>query len=109
MQHTRCFSREGCVVGARLVTYEQLQEQYVCNECGGRVVHKMAWSESAGRSIDYAECAECGARDLDEPAMRLLSTGDSVLCTVQPGVDTDQDGALRAGHIALDEATQCSE
>jgi hypothetical protein len=23
----------------------------------------MAWSESAGRSIDYAECVECGARD----------------------------------------------
>jgi len=58
---TRDFTRDGCIVGARRVTYKQLAKWYVCRECGGTPVHKMGWVDDVSR--DWAECADCEARD----------------------------------------------
>lgn len=61
LRHTRDFTRSGCTVGARLVTYRQLEDRYVCNACGGRIVSKARHSTNG--SNYYAECAQCQARD----------------------------------------------
>ena len=61
LPRTRDFTRYGCTVGARLVTYSQLEDYYVCNECGGNIVHHIKRVED--QTIDYAECADCGGRD----------------------------------------------
>jgi len=63
LPHTRDFTRDGCTVGARLVTYAQLEEHYVCNDCGGKVIHQGRWSEEHQVSVDWAECAICKGRD----------------------------------------------
>lgn len=63
LPHTRDFTRDGCTVGARLVTYRQLENDYVCNDCGGRVVTRAQWDERRQESIYFAQCAECGAED----------------------------------------------
>lgn len=60
-EHTRDFDRRGCVVGARFVPYQRLQQYYVCRECGGTPVHHVARINDVTR--DWAECAQCGARD----------------------------------------------
>lgn len=58
---TRDFTRTGCTVGARLVTYQQLEKDYVCNACGGAIVHRMARKDD--QTVDWAECGSCKARD----------------------------------------------
>jgi len=59
--HTRDFDRRGCIVGARFVTYQELQQWYVCRECGSAPVHHIERINDITR--DWAECAQCGARD----------------------------------------------
>ena len=61
LSHTRDFTRHGCTVGARLVTYGQLEDRYVCNVCGGSIVSKARHSKNG--SSYYAECAACGGQD----------------------------------------------
>lgn len=61
LPHTRDFTRWGCTIGARLVTYRQMEDNYVCNVCGGRVVSKAR--HTADGSNYYAECAQCQGRD----------------------------------------------
>lgn len=61
MDHTRDFTRDGCTVGARLVSYRHLEEWYVCRECGGQPAHHIG--RTNGLTINWAECADCGARD----------------------------------------------
>lgn len=60
---TRDFTQTGCTVNARLVTYEQLERWYCCNQCGGAIVHKSRWDTGSETSTDFAECGACGARD----------------------------------------------
>jgi len=59
--HTRGFDRYGCIVGARYVAYTRLENWYVCRECGGNPVH--CFKRIGDTVRDWAECAECGARD----------------------------------------------
>jgi len=59
--HTCDFDRHGCTVGARRVEYRQLEQRYVCRECGGKPVHRFGRKD--GLPVDWAECAECKARD----------------------------------------------
>lgn len=61
LPHTRDFTRHGCTVGARLVTYRQLEEYYICNDCGGNIVHII--QRVNGETMDFARCADCGGRD----------------------------------------------
>jgi hypothetical protein len=61
LPHTRDFTRCGCTVGARLVTYRQLEEYYICDECGGNIVHIIQRRD--GQTVDFAECADCRGRD----------------------------------------------
>ena len=57
---TRDFTRTGCTVGARIVTYQQLEQHYVCDTCGGAIVHRMAREND--QAVDWAECGRCKAR-----------------------------------------------
>jgi len=47
------FTRDDCELGKRRVTYAELEREYRCGDCGGRLV--MRWS------LDYDECwhVEC--------------------------------------------------
>jgi len=60
-QHTHSFDRNGCIIGARFVSYSELQQWYVCRECGGKPVHHIGREDE--QTVDWAECADCGARD----------------------------------------------
>ena len=60
-EHTHSFDRRGCIVGARFIKYAHLVQWYVCRECGGNIVHKIARVDDVTQ--DWAECAQCEARD----------------------------------------------
>lgn len=51
------FTRTGCTLGAKVVTYPALRRWYVCNECGCSIVTGFDDSES------WAKCGTCGGRD----------------------------------------------
>lgn len=61
MLHTRDFTRDGCVVGARFVDYPHLTEWYVCRECGGDIVH--GFERVGDFTRDWARCSTCGGED----------------------------------------------
>jgi DNA-directed RNA polymerase subunit RPC12/RpoP len=60
-EHTLGFDRDGCIVGARFVTYRQLETRFVCANCGGNIIHHI--KRENDQTIDWAECGECGCRD----------------------------------------------
>ena len=60
-EHTHSFDRDGCIVGARFVSYTYLERDYVCAACGGNPIHHI--TRVLNETYDYAECAQCGARD----------------------------------------------
>lgn len=47
------FGRNGCGVGLKWRTYATLERWYLCNWCGGRIVHRFT------QDRDYAHCADC--------------------------------------------------
>ena len=59
--HTTDFTRDGCTVGARRVTYQALEQWYVCRECGGKPVHHIGRVND--QPLDWAECGDCKGRD----------------------------------------------
>ena len=59
---TRDFTLTGCTVGARLVTYRQLEEYYRCNVCGDANITYRTQGDG-DQAIHWAECAQCQARD----------------------------------------------
>jgi DNA-directed RNA polymerase subunit RPC12/RpoP len=75
LPHTRCPTRDGCIVGARLVTWEQIEQHYVCRECGGRPVHHIVRVND--QTVDYAECADCGNRDFTSSAFYQRQLADA--------------------------------
>jgi len=60
-EHTHTFDREGCIVGARYVTYKKIEKRFVCAACGGNPIHHIGREND--RTVDWAECADCGCRD----------------------------------------------
>lgn len=60
-EHTRDFEREGCIIGARPVSYRILERGFVCIACGGKPVHHFARID--GVTQDWAECGHCKCRD----------------------------------------------
>lgn len=60
-EHTRDFTREGCIVGVWKVTYKSLIRWYVCRECGGLPVPHIG--VEGDETIYWAECGTCGYRD----------------------------------------------
>jgi hypothetical protein len=60
-EHTHGFTRKGCIVGARFITYMYLEQWFVCADCGGNPIHKMRSIERVW--YDWAECAQCECRD----------------------------------------------
>jgi hypothetical protein len=61
MLHTRDFTRRGCTVGARFVSYAHLTAWYVCRECGGGITH--GFRRIGDFTLDFARCSECGSED----------------------------------------------
>lgn len=51
------FTRTGCTLGAKFVTYATLRRWYVCNECGGRI------TTGFDDANNWAKCGTCGAVD----------------------------------------------
>jgi hypothetical protein len=50
------FGRNDCLVGNKRVSYEKLQREYRCNECGGKLTLKF-------KSSWCILCAACGSND----------------------------------------------
>jgi len=53
------FTRDGCLLGGRRVSYQTLQMDYRCNACGGQIT--MKWDPDAGGY--RAACGRCGSVD----------------------------------------------
>lgn len=51
------FTRYGCDVGDKFHTYDTLTREWVCNQCGGRIVEKF------NIEAEWVECGRCGAQD----------------------------------------------
>ncbi len=69
------FTRDDCQVGKRRISYAKLTREYVCNECGGRLV------EAYGDNTWLVRCGRCKASDfIHELAYkRAENEGDEVL------------------------------
>ena len=53
------FTRDGCLLGRRRISYTRLERDYRCNDCGGRITTR--WSEEEG---DWRpSCLACGGCD----------------------------------------------
>ena len=68
-------NRNGFTLNGRHHTYGDLR-RYVCNECGGGVVHKAAWNEAEDRSEDKVACARCGCEDIISESKYLEQIAD---------------------------------
>ena len=56
-------TRYGCTIGTRTHTYTQVHRLYVCDDCGGAVVHGFTATD-AGETVDYVRCGACGGEEL---------------------------------------------
>lgn len=52
------FTRDGCQLGHKRVSYARLERDYRCNDCGGGITTR--WSEEEDW---YAACLACGGHD----------------------------------------------
>ena len=50
-------------LGGETHNYSVLR-RYVCDACGGRLVHQAVWSEEKDRSVDVVCCGRCGGIDI---------------------------------------------
>jgi len=58
------YDRDGFWVDVdRKIPYGQLRK-YVCEACGGGLVHRSRWDFDLDRSVDEIACAECGGEDI---------------------------------------------
>ena len=55
--------RYGCTLNGRRLTYAELTRHYVCDECGGRLVHSFVRAPDGG-TTDRVFCGECGGEDV---------------------------------------------
>jgi len=51
------FTRIGCTLGKRIISYTSLKQHYVCNECGGQIV--VGFDDTG----DWAKCSGCSGQD----------------------------------------------
>ena len=56
-------TRHGCTCGRRKLSYTQVHRLYVCDECGGAVVHGFTATDD-GKTTDYVRCGACGGEEL---------------------------------------------
>ena len=72
-------TRYGCTLGGRYITYDRLTRYYVCNECGGKIVHSFL-------GADRVFCGECGGLDfVSETAyIHQVADGFEVLESLPP-------------------------
>ena len=57
------FTRDDCLVGKKRRSYETLQRDWCCNECGGGL--RLQWSDDEEKYPGhwFVECAHCGSTD----------------------------------------------
>jgi len=65
------FKRNDCLVGSKRVSYEKLQREYRCNDCGGRLTLKF-------KSSWCILCAACGSNDFIHERRLQQQEGDAV-------------------------------
>ncbi len=58
MSVARDFDRHGCVVNGKRYSYATLAREWICNDCGGRLVKKF------DNDRDWIECGRCGSQDI---------------------------------------------
>jgi DNA-directed RNA polymerase subunit RPC12/RpoP len=94
------FTRDDCQLGHRRVSYDTLRREYVCNECGGRLVVKFT------RDGNLIECGRCGSRDFvhQYEIARQKSDAVEVLAGLPPELAAMFETGETAGHkMTLDE------
>jgi len=62
MRATDC-DRYGFTLNGTRHTYGDLRH-YVCNECGGAMMHLMPWNAEEERNEDRVGCAACGCEEM---------------------------------------------
>jgi len=77
--------RYGCTIGSRQVKYSDLR-RYVCDACGGAVVHCIAWDEEKERSVDVVHCGRCSCEEiiLESTYMKQIHDAAEVLTSLPP-------------------------
>lgn len=58
MPHASDFARHDCLVGNKRRTYATLVRDWLCDDCGGRLVKKF------DSDRDWIECGRCGSKDI---------------------------------------------
>lgn len=61
MKATSC-TRTGCTIGHKQITYDALSRYYVCDECGGRPIHRIV--RDGDQTVDCVACGACGCEEL---------------------------------------------
>jgi len=83
--------RDGCTVNGKQITYQTLCARYVCNECGGAIVHGFARD-------DFVHCGRCGCDEIvsERRYLEQIAEGWEVL-----------EGLPEALHTLLKGEPQC--
>jgi len=80
------YDRDGFWVDVdRKIPYGQLRK-YVCEACGGGLVHRSRWDFDLDRSVDEIACAECGGEDIISESLYNKQVHDAavVLSSLPP-------------------------
>ncbi len=63
-------------------------KRYVCNDCGGAIVHKLVWDGETEMTMDEVRCGVCGGTDIVHEATfdRQVADADEVLAGLPPAL-----------------------
>ena len=74
-------TRYGATIKGRLVKREALLGHYVCNSCGGPILHTFQWDTQRQQTVDVVRCGKCGGNDIirESEYERQINDGLAVL------------------------------
>lgn len=87
------FTRNDCILNKHRITYDKLQRDYRCAECGGRLV--MLWSEPSKSYPQcwHVECGQCGSHDFIHEWKLQQQKSDAI--EVLDGLRKVEEGEVR--------------
>ena len=74
-------TRYGATIKGKFVKRDTLLRHYVCNKCGGSILHTFEWDQERQQTVDVLRCGKCGGDDIirESEYERQVSEGLAVL------------------------------
>jgi len=74
-------TRYGATIKGKFIKRADLLRHYVCNTCGGPILHTFRWDTEQQRTVDVLHCGKCGGADIirESEYERQINDGLAVL------------------------------